>query len=240
MPEERPTPTADLRGPDLGPPPVRETVSAAVYRRLRDALLAGRVPMGARINEFELATTWGISRTPIRDALHRLEAEGLVAAAPGRGMVVPVLTAADVDELYALREALEGMAARRAAEWATPQFLAQLNSLIKSYGAAVKQENLDQLIAADAALRDAIARMAQNGHLEQAIAAARLRVHHIHARSFRLKGRPGKTFREMAKIVAAIRTKNPPRAEAAMREHLAGLRTDITAAVDDLLAAESV
>lgn len=225
---------------ELGPPPVRETVGAAVYRRLRDAVLAGRIPMGARINEAELAATWKISRTPIRDALRRLEAEGVVAASPGRGMVVPVLTPADVDGLYAVREALEGMAARRAAERATPQFLAQLNGLIKSYGTAVKQENLEQLVATDGALRDAITRMAQSGHLEQAIAAARLRVHHIHARSFRLRGRPGKTFREMAKIVAAIRTKNPPRAEAAMREHLAGLRGDVAAGIDDLLAANAV
>lgn len=225
---------------ELGPPPVRETVGAAVYRRLRDVLLAGRIPMGARINEVELAATWKISRTPIRDALRRLEAEGVVAASPGRGMVVPVLTPADVDGLYAVREALEGMAARRAAERATPQFLAQLNGLIKSYGTAVKQENLEQLVATDGALRDAITRMAQSGHLEQAIAAARLRVHHIHARSFRLRGRPGKTFREMAKIVAAIRTKNPPRAEAAMREHLAGLRGDVAAGIDDLLAANAV
>lgn len=225
---------------ELGPPPVRETVGAAVYRRLRDAVLAGRIPMGARINEAELAATWKISRTPIRDALRRLEAEGLVAASPGRGMVVPVLTPADVDGLYAVREALEGMAARRAAERATPQFLAQLNGLIKSYGTAVKQESLEQLVATDGALRDAITRMAQSGHLEQAIAAARLRVHHIHARSFRLRGRPGKTFREMAKIVAAIRTKNPPRAEAAMREHLAGLRGDVAAGIDDLLAANAV
>lgn len=225
---------------ELGPPPVRETVGAAVYRRLRDVLLAGRIPMGARINEAELAATWKISRTPIRDALRRLEAEGVVAASPGRGMVVPVLTPADVDGLYAVREALEGMAARRAAERATPQFLAQLNGLIKSYGTAVKQESLEQLVATDGALRDAITRMAQSGHLEQAIAAARLRVHHIHARSFRLRGRPGKTFREMAKIVAAIRTKNPPRAEAAMREHLAGLRGDVAAGIDDLLAANAV
>lgn len=225
---------------DLGPPPVRETVSAAVYRRLRDVLLTGRIPMGARINEVELAATWKISRTPIRDALRRLEAEGVVAASPGRGMVVPVLTPADLDELYAVREALEGMAARRAAERATPQFLVQLNGLIKSYGAAVKQENIEQLVAADGALRDAIIRMAQNDHLEQAIATARLRVHHIHARSARLKGRPGRTFRELAKIVAAIRTKNPPRAEAAMREHLAGLRNDIAAGFDDLLAADAL
>jgi DNA-binding transcriptional regulator YhcF (GntR family) len=114
----------EQRGTLLGPPPARETISTAVYRQLREAILTARLPMGTRINEVELASDWRISRTPIRDALRRLEAEGLVQSAPGRGMIVPVLARADVDELYTMREGLEGMAARLAAERATPQFLA--------------------------------------------------------------------------------------------------------------------
>ncbi len=221
-----------------GPPPERETIGAAVYRRLREALLGAQMPMGARINEVELAAAWNISRTPIRDALRRLEAEGLVEAAPGRGMRVPILTRSDVEELYGVREALEGMAARRAAERASVQFLAQLNTLIKGYGPALKQDHFEQLVAADAALRDAIAQMAQNNRLEQAIHTARLRVHQVHVRSFRLKGRAGKTFREMAKLVAAMRAGNASRAEAGMREHLASLRQDIAANFDELSGLE--
>jgi len=222
----------------LGPPPARETVSGGVYRRLREAILTGRVPMGARINELELAAAWKISRTPIRDALRRLEAEGLVEAAPRRGMVVPVLSRADVEELYTVREALEGIAARHAADRATASFLAQLNTLIKGYGAAAKQDDASQLAAADAALHDAIIEMAQNRRLQQAIQAARLRVHQVHVRSFRLRGRAGRTFREMAKVVAAIRARDGARAEAAMREHLASLRGDVAASFEELVARE--
>jgi len=223
----------------LGPAPVRETISAAVYRQLRDAILTERIPMGARINEAELASEWRISRTPIRDALRRLEVEGLVQGTPGRGMIVPVLTRADVDELYALREGLEGMAARLAAERATPQFLAQLNTLLKSYGASLKKDDTPQLVLIDGALHQAVAQMAQNRSLEQAAQVARLRVHQIHARSFRVKGRPGRTFREMATLVAAIRTKNAARAEASMRAHLASVRGDVTAAFDELIVPDA-
>jgi DNA-binding GntR family transcriptional regulator len=217
----------------LGPPPARETIAAAVYRQLREAILTARIPMGTRINEVDLASDWHISRTPIRDALRRLEAEGLVEAAPGRGMIVPVLTRADVDELYAMREGLEGMAARLAAERATPQFLAQLNTLLKTYGAALKKDDTAQLLLIDGALHDAIAQMAQNRRLEQAITVARLRLHQLHARSFGLKGRAGRTFREMATLVAAIRTKNPSRAETSMRTHLASVRADVAASLDE-------
>lgn len=227
----------ETRGSVLGPPPVRETIGAAVYRELREAILSARLPMGMRINEVELASDWRISRTPVRDALRRLEAEGLVQAAPGRGMIVPVPTRADVDELYVLREALEGMAARLAAERATPQSLAHLNLLLKAYGAALKNDDAAQLVLTDGALHDAVAQMAQNRRLEQAAQVARLRVHQVHVRTFTLKGRAGRTFREMATLVAAIRTRNASRAEASMRAHLTGLRADVAAAFDELVGA---
>ena len=91
--------TADTtaRGP-WGMPPARETVGAAAYRLLRDGILQGHIPMGSRINELALSTTWKVSRTPIRDALRKLEAEGLVQAIPGRGVVVPRISLGDADE----------------------------------------------------------------------------------------------------------------------------------------------
>ncbi len=220
----------------LGPPPVRDTIGSSVHRRLREAILTGRIAMGARVNEAELASAWKISRTPIREALRRLEAEGLVEALPGRGMVVPMVNRQDVEDWYVLREALEGMAARRAAERASVQLLVPLNTQIKNYSAALKREEMAQVAAADAALHDAIIQMAQNRRLEQAIQTARLRVHPVHVRSFAMKGRAGKTLREIAKVVAAVRAKDGTRAEAGMREHLASLRADIVADFDEVMA----
>lgn len=225
----------ELREVLLGPPPVRETIGETVYRRLREIVLGGRLPMGARINELELASAWKISRTPIRDALRRLEAEGLLQAEPGRGMVIPVLRRSDLEELYTMLEALEGMAARRAAERATSGFQAQLNTLIKGYGAALKQEALTQVLATDEALHEAMAQMAQHRRLEEAVRVARLRVRLFQAKSFRMRGRAGKTFREMAKLVAAVRSRDAGRAEAAMREHLASLGGEIASSYDELV-----
>ena len=228
---------ADERsGTLLGPPPARETIGAAVYRQLREAILTGRIPMGTRINEAELASDWRISRTPVRDALRRLEAEGLVQPAPGRGMVVPILERSDVDELFTMLEGLEGMAARLAAEQATPPFLAQLNTMLKTYGAALKRDDTGQLLLLEGSMHDAIAQVALNRRLEQAIQVARLRLHQIRGRSYALRGRAGRTFREMATLVAAIRTRNPSRAETSMRAHLSSLHADIAAAFEELSA----
>lgn len=222
-------PTAGLPAPLWGQAPVRETVSAAAYRLLREAILRGEIAMGTRVNELDLGRAWNISRTPIRDALRRLEAEGLVQSVTGRGVIVPVLSMADLEELYELREILEARAARRAAERGGPEFHARLNDLIRAFGAGLKAGDLDQVTASDVDLHAAVAAMSGNARLERAIATVRGQVSGIRARMIRIRGRGARSLREMATVVAAIRARNAPRAEAAMRNHIASLRADLPA-----------
>lgn len=211
----------------IGMPPARETVSGAAYRLLREAILRGQIAMGTRINELDLATTWKVSRTPIRDALRKLEAEGLVQAVPGRGVIVPGISLGDADELYELREVLEGRAARRAAERAPADLHARLSGLIKSFGVALKQGDTERLEAVDTDLHAAIAAAAGNARLERSIEMVRAQVLQVRLRSMRHRVRAAKSFREMAKLTAAIHSRNGARAEAAMREHLTSLRADL-------------
>ncbi|MDR7486562.1 MAG: GntR family transcriptional regulator [Armatimonadota bacterium] len=213
--------------PILGAPPVRETVSAAAYRRLREAILRGEVAMGTRINELELAEAWHVSRTPIRDALRRLEAEGVVEAVPGRGVVVPRLQQRDADELYELREILESRAARRASERSTEDLGRTLNVLIKAFGTALKQGDLARMTAVDVEWHAAVAAASGSRRLERAIDTVRAQVHPIRTLVFRVKGRAARSLREMAKVTAAIRARDAGRAEAAMREHLASVRAEL-------------
>lgn len=215
--------------PFWGPLPARETVGAAAYRQLREAILRGDLPMGARVNELELARAWQVSRTPIRDALRRLEAEGLVQALPGRGVMVPVLSLADLDELYELREVLESRAARRAAQRATPEFHARLNALIRAFGAALKREDHDAMLSLDLEIHAAVAEMSGNGRLDQVLRTVRGQIHAVRLRTFRVRGRAAKSLKEMARLVAAMRVRDGRRAEDAMREHIASLRADLPA-----------
>ena len=85
------------------------------FQRLRQDIQEGRLPPGARIVEQEIAERLEISRTPVREALRRLEEAGLIMQAPHRGLVVGSLDAQAVSELYEMREALEGAAAEMAA-----------------------------------------------------------------------------------------------------------------------------
>jgi DNA-binding GntR family transcriptional regulator len=197
---------------------------------VREAILRGQLASGARVNEQELARGWNVSRTPIRDALRRLEAEGLVQTVPGRGVVVARPSRVDVDELYEILEALEGLAARRTAERATAAIQVQLNELIKAYGAALKQGDHERWAAAAGALHLTVARAALNRRLERTIETLRGQTAQAEERADRVKGRATRTFRELAKLTAAIRGRDGARAEASMREHLASLRADAAAA----------
>jgi len=100
-----------------------------VYRMLRDAILDGRLVTGERMREVALAEQLGVSRTPIREALGRLETEGLLTLDDERGMIVTELNLEMVNELYVMREVLEGAAAALAARHATAVELATLRTL---------------------------------------------------------------------------------------------------------------
>jgi DNA-binding GntR family transcriptional regulator len=90
----------------------RSTFASIVTERLRAAIVNGSLEPGSQLSEVELATTFGVSRGPVREALQRLVQEGLLLSEPHRGVFVPVLTADDVLDIYLAREALESAAIR--------------------------------------------------------------------------------------------------------------------------------
>src|SRR5512147_688144 len=105
--------------------------SEHVYRRLRDAIQQGEFRSGRRVMEIEVAAWLKVSRTPVRDAIRRLEAEGMLEYEPRNGLVVARLDRQAVMELYVMREVLEGTAARLCARHASDMELQELSDLIE-------------------------------------------------------------------------------------------------------------
>ena len=99
------------------------------YEAVRSGILAGRYLAGARLTEQEIATSVGVSRTPVREALRRLDAEGLVEFTPNLGAVVTTWNEADSDEIFDLRAMLESYGARRATVRATDEQMAEMRRL---------------------------------------------------------------------------------------------------------------
>jgi DNA-binding GntR family transcriptional regulator len=195
--------------------------SDKAYEALRDDIIEWRLLPGTVLAEVEQSERLGISRTPLREALSRLTAEGLTTAAGGRGVVVTDISLEDIDELFELRETLEGKAAALAAERGDAATFEQLrHELIKA----------PELISTDPARHDyyelvgrldsAIDAAISNSYLAQAMRS--LRVHLVRVRRLaaddaaRLTAAAG----EHAAIAEAIAAGNPRLAEAATTLHL--------------------
>jgi DNA-binding GntR family transcriptional regulator len=138
------------------------------YVTVRDGILSGRFPGGARITEQDIAAAAGVSRTPVREALRRLHAEGLVDFTANLGAVVTVWEEADADEIFELRAMLEAYGARRAAVSATPEQLAALRRLA--------EEQYRECRAREAGFLERVAALNQRFHraLQDAAASPRL------------------------------------------------------------------
>src|SRR5690606_23078002 len=109
------------------------TLADRVFARLQDDIVRGELPPGTKLGETELAARYGVSRGPLREAIRRLESRKLLERIPHVGTRVAVLDASDLAEIYRVREALEGMAARLAAENMTADEIAGLNDLLAQH-----------------------------------------------------------------------------------------------------------
>lgn len=124
--------------------PVREQVLKA----LRSEIVEGRFPPGKRLTERELTEMLGVSRTVLRESLRQLEAEGLISLIPNQGPVVRALTVGEARELYRIREALEGLAARLFAEQNNPDRIAELEQAYSAVEAAYHDGDPRAILAA--------------------------------------------------------------------------------------------
>lgn len=132
----------------------REPVSRRVYRNLREAIISGDLPPNTRIVEGEFARLLGVSRTPLREALSRLEIDGLVSQCPGTGYSTND-TQRQLEDIFHLRKALEGYAARIVAETPPPGLLDELHANLKQ-DRALKLKQVERRAELDEAFHNLV------------------------------------------------------------------------------------
>lgn len=193
-----------------------------VYSAIFARIMSLEIAPGAKITVDAMARQLGVSQTPIREALARLESEGLVNKTHLIGYsAAPQLSARQFTDLYELRLLLEPFAARRCAETMPKEVIGQLEALCAEMEALAHNEGLDsyaQFAQLDMAFHDQIAVSAGNELVVEAL--ARL---HTHVHLFRLlfHARVTKSaIDEHEKVLTAIKARDPDAAEAAMREHI--------------------
>lgn len=192
--------------------------SEHVYRRLRDAIRQGEFKSGQRVMEIEVAAWLNVSRTPVRDAMRRLEAEGMLEHAPRNGLVVARLDRQAVMELYIMRETLEGIAARLCARHASDMEVLDLADFIERER---KTRGDPEAVARhNRRFHEAIHRGAHNRYLEKSLAAVNDSMWLLGKPLMLLPHRAQAALQEHARIVEAIRRRDPDAAEEAARQHV--------------------
>lgn len=215
--------------PRIAVRPSRQVLTDGVYEQIRALIMNHGMEPGARANIEELARELDVSGTPVREALARLESEGLVSRLPLRGYrVTELLTRKEVEDVYGLRLLLEPPSAAAAARAMTPAFataLAEELATCPSAPAGSTYDGYKALTAHDARLHELILHIAGNEAVAQAFART-----HCHLHFFRLSyNRPfgEQTIVEHRRIVAALAEGNASKAHDTMTHHLTTARDRI-------------
>nr|WP_295745248.1 GntR family transcriptional regulator [uncultured Acidocella sp.] len=188
------------------------------YELLLEGIENGALPAGTRLRETELAQRFALSRTPIREALKRLEQQGLITHEPHQGMAVTSLDYNQIAELYALREVLEGTAARLAAQHASAIEISVLEEMVAADRA--RTEDAAMLARTNRAFHQQLRDAGRNQYLGQALENLRLSLALLPGTTLGAPGRGAASVEDHAAIVARIAARDPEGAEEAARLHI--------------------
>ena len=209
-------PTTKLETPKKSSP-VREWA----YDRLKSNVLSGHFNPGERLTEEHLAKSLGVSRTPVREALHKLETEGLVKPLESRGFYVARDSQEEMEDLFDIRAALEGYAIRLICESISEKTIKQLNEFITKAEDALDRKKLDEIFEYNTQFHDAL----------HGVIVGKTRFHNLisDTRKYVLRYRKDslhylegarRTIDGHKKILLAISLKDPDLCERVMREHV--------------------
>ncbi|MGN1148079.1 MAG: GntR family transcriptional regulator [Lachnospiraceae bacterium] len=140
-----------------------------VFNTLRQAILTGELKPGERLMEIHLANRLGVSRTPIREAIRKLELEGLVTMIPRRGAEVAQITEKSLKDVLEVRRALDALSVELACDRISPEELKALAEACDAFEAATKTKDPKKIAQADVALHDIIVKAANNSRLLQLV-----------------------------------------------------------------------
>jgi DNA-binding GntR family transcriptional regulator len=191
----------------------------AVYRAIKAAIVEGVLPEGARVQDRLLADALGVSRTPVREALQRLQAEGFVRSAPRVGLVVAEITPQDVEDIYVIRIALEGVAARLAAQRASADEVAMLRQINEQIVVSTQRRDVPTLTALNRQFHDAIYRATRNPRLADLLTTLHDSVQRFKRSTLSNPQRADEAAEEHWQILDAIRERDADRAEQLARQH---------------------
>lgn len=195
-----------------------QSLRERIVVRLRQAIITGDLAPKSHLIEPELARQLNVSRTPLREAIRQLEAEGFVTTVPRVGCFVSEITPQDAEDLYAIRTVIEGLAARQAAEKADPAKREVLENILSDL--AKRTEDYRQYHEISGRFHDIIVELSGNRRLQGIYHSLAQHVSRMRTLSLAVRGRPEISLRGHRRIATAILRGRGAEAERAMRAHI--------------------
>ena len=209
--------------------PLREIV----FESIRGAILSGSLKPGERLMEVQVAEKLGVSRTPIREAIRKLELEGLVVMIPRKGAYVADLSIKDITDALEIRAALEGLAAGLASMRITEEEIEELELTAVEFHKAIEQEDYDLMIQRDIEFHAKIFAATRNEKLVQLTNNLREQVQRFRDIYLRKSNKSKELSREHYEIAEAIASRNINRAEELAKKHIINAENYIMKMVED-------
>ena len=209
-----------------------------VFETLRDAIITQVLKPGERLMEIQLADEMGVSRTPVREAIRKLELEGLVVMVPRKGAYVAGVSMKDIHEVYEVRAALEMLAVTLAAERITDEELDALERQVlrESEAEENSDENaLDNIIYIDSTFHDIIYQAAHNQRLVQFVNILQEQLQLFRAASLSRPGRSKTALDEHKQIVEALAERNGELASRLAKEHIENAENAMISGMEESL-----
>jgi len=200
--------------------PARKSLGQYVYENLKKAIVKGQLPAGSRIVESRVASALGISRTPVREAIHKLEKEGLLSQNPSGGFFVMGLSRSEIEETFGIRSVLESYAARLAALKHTEADLVPLEEKIREYERALEKGDTEALAKINTAFHDLLYGLSRSPRLIRMISGLRDQIFRYRQVILKIEDMAKTSNQDHRLMLERIRQRDAEGVERIVREHI--------------------
>ncbi len=214
---------AELNDLDVGPLQAfqeRKSLGEHVFESLKHSIVMGKISSDEWLVESHIAETLGISRTPVREAIHKLEREGLIERQPRGGFTVLGLTRNDIEETFGIRSVLEGYAARLAAVKHNKEELEALEKKIEEFQNALDRKRMNLLPAINTEFHDLLYSLSKSSKLISIINGLRDQIYRFRKMNLKEEKFAATSNQDHIQMLQSIRKRNAEGAERLAREHI--------------------
>lgn len=209
--------------------PLREVV----FNSLREAILTGKLQPGERLMEIQIAENLGVSRTPVREAIRKLEIEGLAVMIPRKGAEVAKITKKQLRDVLEVRKALEELAVQLACKRISRKEVEQLEKAHEEVRKMTAEQNLTEIVRADVDFHEIIYKAADNERLLQILHNLRQQMYRYRLEYLKNTDNHDLIVKEHEDILDAVRTLNEDNAMSAMRVHIDNQENGVISLIEE-------